>query len=114
MQPFFVKYDSNLEKAFVEFLEKSDQIEWWFKNGDRDSIFFAIPYHNGEEKPFYVDFIVKFKDERIGLFDPHGTFLSDFKSKAEGLSKYIQDENKKGKNLFGGIVANTDRNYRGR
>ncbi|HLA49699.1 MAG TPA: hypothetical protein VJ000_00755 [Thermodesulfovibrionia bacterium] len=32
-----------------------------------------------------------------------------------GEHDYICSENKKGKNLFGGIVANTDqRNYRGR
>lgn len=28
--------------------------------------------------------------------------------------KYIQSENKKGKKCFGGLVANIDRNYRGR
>ena len=115
MQPFYVKYDSNLEKAFIEFLEKSEMVEWWFKNGDRDATFFAVPYENGEPKPFYVDFIVQMKDGRIGLFDPHGTFLSDFGPKADGLHRYIQNENKKGKKLFGGIVTNTDqRNYKGR
>ncbi|MCJ7793279.1 MAG: DEAD/DEAH box helicase family protein [Candidatus Marinimicrobia bacterium] len=114
-QPFYVKYGSNLEKAFIEFLEKSKMVEWWFKNGDRDETFFAVPYENGEPKPFYVDFIVKLKDGRIGLFDPHGTHLSDFEPKADGLYGYIQSENKKGKRLFGGIVANTNqRNYKGR
>jgi len=35
--------------------------------------------------------------------------------KINGLFDYIQAVNKKGKNLFGGIVTNTDqRNYRGR
>lgn len=57
---------------------------------------------------------MKLKDGRIGLFDPHGTYLSDFGPKSDGLRQYIQTENKKGKKLFGGIVANTDRNYRGR
>jgi len=28
--------------------------------------------------------------------------------------KYTQSENKKGKNLFGGMITNTERNYRGR
>ncbi|MDL1937517.1 hypothetical protein FBQ94_00445 [Candidatus Jettenia sp. AMX1] len=41
----------------------------WFKNGDRDTKFFTVPYSNGEKKPFYIDFIVKLKDGRIGLFD---------------------------------------------
>lgn len=61
------------------------------------------------------DIFGKLKDERIGLLDPHAVHLSDFKAKADGLRKYIQTENKKGKKIFGGIVANTDsRNYRGR
>jgi len=115
MQPFFSDGKWKSEMAFIDFLEKSPSIEWWFKNGDRDATFFTVRYNNGEEKPFYVDFIVKLRDGRIGLFDPHGTFLSDFGPKSDGLKQYIQNENKKGKKLLGGIVANTDpRNYRGR
>lgn len=115
MQPCYIRYSSGLEKAFVEFLENSETVEWWFKNEDRDMTFFAVPYANGEEKPFYVDFIVKLKDGKIWLFDPHGTHLSDFGPKSDGLRQYIQSENKKGKKLFGGIVTNTDsRNYKGR
>jgi len=115
MEPFYGDGRWKTETAFIEFLEKSPNVEWWFKNGDRDTTFFAVPYNNGEEKPFYVDFIIKMKDERIGLFDPHGRHLSDFEAKNDGLYKYIKKENKKGKKLFGGIVANTDqREYKGR
>lgn len=116
MQPFYKKYDSQLEKAFVKFLERSEKIVWWFKNEDRDAKFFAIPYDNGEKKPFYIDFIVKFKDGRIGLFDTKvGLTKQVAGPKIDGLYEYIQSENRKGKNLFGGIVSNTDsQNYRGR
>jgi len=115
MQPFYSDKRWRSESVFIKFLEKSKNIEWWFKNGSRDATFFAVPYNNGEDKPFYVDFIVKLKDGRIGLFDPHGMHLSDFGSKSDGLRQYIANENKKGKNLFGGIVANTDqKNYTGR
>ena len=114
MKPFYVKYLSGLEKSFTEFLDKSVKVERWFKNGDRDATFFAVPYDDNKT-PFYVDFIVKFKDGKIGLLDPHGTQFSDFGPKSDGLQKYIKEENKKGKNLFGGIVANTDeRSYNGR
>ncbi|MFH1048925.1 MAG: DEAD/DEAH box helicase family protein [Patescibacteria group bacterium] len=113
MKPFYARYLSGLEKSFTDFLDKSEKVEWWFKNGDRDAVFFAVPYDN--QTPFYVDFIVKFKDGKIGLFDPHGTQFADFGTKSDGLQKYIKDENKKGKKLFGGIVSNTDeRNYKGR
>ena len=115
MQPFFNDNRWETEKKFIEFLEQSEQVIWWFKNGQQDATFFAVPYNNGEEKPFYVDFILQLKDGRIGLFDPHGTYLSDSKAKSDGLQKYIKQQNKKGKKLFGGIVTNTNqRNYSGR
>jgi len=113
MKPFYVKYLSGMEKSFTGFLDKSDKIEWWFKNGDRDATFFAVPYDDNKT-PFYVDFVVKMKDGRIGLFDPHGTYLADSASKSDGLQEYIKKENKKEKNLFGGIVANTQRDCHGR
>jgi len=115
MQPFFSDGEWKSEAAFIDFLEKSERVEWWFKNGDRDATFFAVRYDNGEEKPFYVDFIVKLKDGRIGLFDTKAGLTKQVAGpKIDGLYKYIQAENKKGKKCFGGIVANTERNYRGR
>lgn len=115
MEPFFSDERWKSEKAFLEFLEKSENIEWWFKNGNRDITFFAVPYENGEEKPFYVDFIVKLKDGRIGLFDTKAGIIQKVAgTKIDGLNKYIRIENKKGKKLFGGITTNTERNYRGR
>ena len=106
MKPFYYDNKWKTEEAFFKFLEKSDQIEWWFKNGDRDATFFAVPYiENGEQKPFYVDFIVKFKDGKIGLFDTKsGNTIKDAREKNDGLQDYI----KKHKNISGGIVANTN------
>jgi len=115
MEPFFSDERWKSEKAFIEFLEKSKNVEWWFKNGDRDRTFFAVPYDNGEQKPFYVDFVVKLKDRRIGLFDTKAGITQEVAgAKNDGLYKYIKSENKRGKKLFGGIVTNTDRNYSGR
>ena len=107
----------------MEFLEKSETVEWWFQNGDRDATFFAVPYDNGGlpagkagKKPFYVDFIIKLLDGRIGLFDTKAGLTEQVAGpKINGLYKYIESENKKGKKIFGGITTNTDpRNYRGR
>jgi len=115
MQPFFSDEKWKSEATFIDFLEKSEAVEWWFKNGDRDATFFAIPYDNGEKKPFYVDFIVKLKDGRIGIFDTKAGLTKQVAGpKIDGLYKYIQSENKRGKKFFGGIVVNTDRDYRGR
>jgi len=115
MMPFYSDGKWKSETTFIDFLENSDKVEWWFKNGDRDATFFAVPYNNGENKPFYIDFIVKLKDGRVGLFDTKaGVTKKVAGPKIDGLYKYIQDENKKGKKCFGGIVANTERHYRGR
>ncbi len=96
------------EKSFIEFLEKNNKVEWWFKNGDRDGTYFAVPYvdTDGEDKPFYVDFIVQLKGGRIGLFDTKSGLTAEIAGpKSDGLQKYIKEQNKKGKNLFGGIVC---------
>jgi type III restriction enzyme len=117
MQPFYKIGEWKSEMAFIDFLEKSQNVEWWFKNGDRDATFFAVPYEDdGKQKPFYIDFIVKLKDGRIGLFDTKAGLTKQVAGpKIDGLYEYIQKENKKGKKLFGGIVVNTDsRNYKGR
>lgn len=116
MQPFFSDRRWKTEEAFIKLLEKSRQVDWWFKNGERDATFFALTYNNGEQKPFYVDFIVKFKNGKIGLFDTKTGFtLKIAGPKIDGLYNYIRKENKKGKKLFGGIVTNTNpKNYKGR
>ena len=116
MQPFYYDHRWKPEKAFIDFLGKSKNVEWWFKNGDRNATYFAVPYEENEEsKPFYVDFIVKFKGGRIGLFDTKsGRTIKDAREKSDGLQAYLKEYGKR-KNLFGGIVANTDpQNFNGR
>ena len=96
------------EKDFIEFLDNNKGVEWWFKNGEGHGTFFAVPYTDTDnvDKPFYVDFIVKLKDDRIGLFDTKSGITAEIAGpKSGGLQKYIKEENKKGKNLFGGIIV---------
>ena len=117
MQPYYNIQQSALETAFIKYLEGPNKIVWWFKNGDRDAVYFAVPYQeNGDKKPFYVDFIVRMKDGSVGLFDTKSGLTRQVAGpKVAGLYTYIQEQNKKGKKLFGGIVTNTDpRNYTGR
>lgn len=116
MEPFFIENKSSeVEKDFIkEYLEKNDQIDWWFKNGDSGGNYFAVKYSkNKEDYTFYVDWIVKYKDGKIGLLDTkEGITAETAKDKAEGLAKYIKEENKKGKKLFGGIVIHKDKSWR--
>ena len=115
MDKFFeYKNASSVEKKFLDYIDgNSEVIEWWFKNGARDATFFAVPcVENNNPFPFYVDWIVKFKDGRIGLFDTKkGWTAKDAKTRAEGLAKYIEEENAKGKNFFGGIVLEKDASF---
>src|SRR3989304_777822 len=95
------------EKDFIDFLDNHTSVEWWLKNGEGHGTFFAIPYTDTDkvEKPFYVDFIVKVKDGRIGLFDTKSGITAEIAGpKSGGLQKYIKEENKRSKTLFGGIV----------
>jgi len=117
MQPFF--YDKresrrwDTEEKFIDYLNKSAGVDWWFKNGDRDATYFAVPYaESGLDLPFYVDFVVKMKDGRIGLFDTKSGITAKVAGpKAEGLARYIKEQNKKGKKLFGGIAIRKDSNW---
>jgi len=109
MIPSYEKLDSKTEQNFIQILdEKTNKIKWWFKNGKNERKWFAIAYNdeNGIERSFYVDFIVRMEDGRIGLFDTKsGWTAKESKEKAEALFNYISKEKKKGKNLFGGITV---------
>jgi type III restriction enzyme len=65
-------------------------------SGDaKNEIYFGILFKDGDEKKtFYPDFIVKYKDGRIGIFDTKmgGTAKSeDTKLKANALAKYVEE-----------------------
>ncbi|MDK2981170.1 MAG: type restriction enzyme [Chloroflexota bacterium] len=117
MEPAFESLNApDGEIEFASYLDENEKIEWWFKNGDRLEKFLAVPYiFNDDELPFYVDWIVLFRDGRLGLFDTKAGFtekIPETKAKAEGLQKYIEEENNKGKNIVGGIVKEVDSSWR--
>ena len=117
MEPAYEREDAPQgEKDFAVYLDGNEKVKWWFKNGEKLEKFFATPYEdNGDKKPFYVDWLVMFKDGRLGLFDTKAGFtakISEAKAKSEGLQKYIWEENKKGKNLLGGLVISKDKSWR--
>lgn len=103
MKPFYTKKPSEPERKFIELLNKSKKVKWWFKNGETEIKYFAVSYidENGFERAFYVDFVVQFTDGSIGLFDTKsGMTAKDAGPRAEGLQKYL----KKNKNVWGGIA----------
>lgn len=107
--------DSKVEVEFIKYLDSAKKVKWWFKNGYGEVNYFAVPYVDkfGKKAAFYVDFVVQLNDGTIGLFDTKkGKTAEDAKEKAEGLVKYIKEQKKKGKKLFGGIVISVDGNWR--
>ena len=101
----------NTEVLFENALENSKNVEWWFKNGEKMDKYFAVKYYElGTDqksygRAFYPDYIVRFTDGRIGIFDTKSgrTATNDFASqKANALQRYISDH--KDLNLFGGII----------
>jgi type III restriction enzyme len=118
IKPFFTKKPSEPERLFINLLEASkDKIVWWFKNGEGEIKYFAVLYKDQSdvERAFYVDFIIRFKDGRIGLFDTKSGITakeSESKAKGEALARYVNDQNKKGRKLWGGIVIHRDGSWR--
>ncbi|MBL1213560.1 MAG: DEAD/DEAH box helicase family protein [Ignavibacteriae bacterium] len=112
--PCYLNIDSNIEKDFIEHLESNkDKFEWWWQNGNEHmALNFGIKY--GNDSTFQPDFIVKYKDGKIGIFDTKavGDREAENTLKAEALQKYIAEENRKGQNLFGGLVIKSGDHFR--
>ena len=100
------KYDSDIERNFAEYLDESEHVKWWYKNGsEHKQENFGIKYKKQSDiKTFQPDFIVQFFDDSIGIFDTKAVDYNvyDTEIKAEALQEYIK--NTKRKNLFGGII----------
>ncbi len=114
MKPFCTRKQSEPEQLFIEALENSKKVKWWFKNGETEIKYFAV-LRNDNKGAFYPDFVVQFEDGSIGIFDPKAgrtAETGDAGPRAEGLQKYIREQRKKGKNLWGGIVIETNGTWR--
>lgn len=100
------------ETKFIDYLEqKAETIEWWLKNGTgkEDLGFRYIDSTTNEMRVFYPDWIIKFKDNRIGIYDTKGGITAksqETKDKAECLARHIKELNQNSKKYkyVGGIV----------
>ena len=113
MKPFYTKKPSEPERQFIDLLENSNKVHWWFKNGETEIKYFAVMRVDGGA--FYPDFIIQFKDGSVGIFDTKSgrtAETGDAGPRAEGLQKYIKEQNEKGKKLWGGIVININGSWR--
>ncbi|OGI61306.1 hypothetical protein A2814_00715 [Candidatus Nomurabacteria bacterium RIFCSPHIGHO2_01_FULL_38_19] len=104
MKPFYAATQSEPEKLFMELLNTSGKVKWWYKNGEAEIKYFAIL--RSDDRAFYPDFIIQFKDGTIGIFETKSGFTAgeDAKERAESLQRYIKMQNRSGKKIVGGIA----------
>lgn len=113
VQPFYIRKEykgRENEVKFIKYLEqKKDSIEWWFKNGEGSKEYYCLKYFNTSTKEdalFYPDWILKFKDGRIGIFDTKSGFTAQNpEGRAEGLANKLKELNAEGGNYIGGLVV---------
>ena len=65
-----------------------------------------LQHSEKEEALFYPDWILKFKDGRIGIFDTKsGQTAQNPEGRAEGLANKLKELNAEGGNYVGGLVV---------
>lgn len=109
IKPFYMAKLSEPERLFIDTLNKSSKVKWWYKNGESEIKYFAVV--RKDNLAFYPDFIVQFKDGKIGIFDTKSgrtAETSDAKPRAEALYDYLKTD----KRLWGGIVIDVNGTWR--
>jgi len=113
LEPYYA-HDSrpSTEIKFEKAVENSKNVEWWYKNGEKMQYYFAIPFIMFDEKTgiktpaaFYPDYIVRFTDGSIGIYDTKAGLTvtsSDTRLKSDALQGYIAKHKKL--NISGGII----------
>ena len=101
------------ELKFEKFCERSESVEWWYKNGDKGNEYLSILYTDNSEKQklFYPDYIVGVNGE-IWIIETKGGF--DRSGNSQDIDRYTAKKfsvlkaylEKYG--LKGGIVRNDD------
>ena len=97
------------ELNFIKYLEsKGKKIDWWIKNGNQGKEYFAIKYFNnidGKEALFYPDFIIRFKNGKVGIFDPKKDQTAEDPETADKAKALALKLKKLGKGYIGGIAV---------
>ncbi len=105
LQPYYrPKKMWGTEEKFEKLLDDSKDVEWWYRNGTSEPKYFGVPYYKNdakgiEEAIFYPDYIVKFADGTMGIFDtksgdttkPGTTLGGSVDEKADGLQAFFRD-----------------------
>ena len=113
IKPFYTATQSEPERLFIELLEASKQVKWWYKNGESEIKYFAI--ERADNQAFYPDFIIQLKDGTIGIFETKSGSTAETNSagpRADALQKYIEKNSRKDKKIIGGIAIYVNGSWR--
>lgn len=99
------------EVKFEKFCERSDSVEWWYKNGDKGNEYLSIVYtdNSNKQKLFYPDYVLCVNGE-IWIVETKGGF--DRSGNSQDIDLYTPKKFKVLKDyltehgLKGGIVLN--------
>lgn len=102
---------STPEVKFEKFCERSDRVEWWYKNGDKGNEYFSIVYVDNfnRQKLFYPDYIISVNG-KVWIIETKGGF--DRSGNSQDIDLYTPKKFKVLKDylnehgLKGGIVRN--------
>lgn len=98
LTPFYLRREyagRGTELPFAQYLDNLPTVDWWMKNGDSGKDYLAIQYTNemtGRQELFYPDWVVRFKDGTIGIYDTKGGMTAaapETRHKAEALQRRI-------------------------
>ena len=115
METCYLNIDrSNPERTFEKALERDSHVEWWFKNRTNKVEYFGVKYEYPQNriKTFYPDYIVKYLDGSIGIYETKsdgddenlgGLNIKNAK-KAEALAEWKNQKENINKKLRTGIV----------
>jgi len=96
------------ELNFIKYIEsKGKKIDWWIKNGNQGKEYFAIKYFNSvddREALFYPDFIIRFKNGKIGIFDPKKGQIAEDPETADKAGALALKLKELGRGYVGGIA----------
>lgn len=115
MEPAYLQIQrSKVEKYFETRIDKDENVSWWFKNGVNKIEFLGIKYIYPENrvKSFYPDYVVKYKNGTIGVFETKakgddenlGGLNEKTKAKSEALYKWKEALFSQGYQLRAGVV----------
>lgn len=105
---------SEPERKLEAILESSENVLWWYKNGEGRQIYFSIAYETRDAETgmlkqanFYPDFIAKLKDGSVAILETKSGNTAVEQAthdKSNAMQRYIKEQNEQGKKIFGGIV----------